>query len=238
MAPVMTSMRSLSEPGAGGPAQGGIELGQDVRQRLEQVDPDAVRVDVRVVGREVLVDEGVDLGGHLDPGSPATDDHEGELGLGHLVPDEGDLLEALYDPVADALGVLDAPHGQAVLLHAGDAEEVGLAAQRDDELVVGELDTTVGHDDLLVRVYARDLGPPEAGSGEDEGAPQGLGDVAGVDVAADDPWHHRPEGEEVVARYDQYPDVVALPISLHRSVAAVYPPKPPPSTSTFFSNSP
>ena len=98
-------------------------------QGLYKVDPDAVRVDVRVVGREVLVDEGVDLGGHLDPGSPATDNHESELGLGHLVADEGDLLEALYDAVADALGVFDAPHGHAVLLDTGDAEKVWLPAQ-------------------------------------------------------------------------------------------------------------
>ena len=52
--------------------------------------------------------------------------------------------------------------------------------------------------------------PPEARTGEDEGAPQGLRDVARVDVAADDPGHHGPEGKEVVAGYNQYPDVVAV----------------------------
>jgi len=41
---------------------------------------------------------------HLDPGRPGTDNHESELGLGHLVADEGDLLKALYDAVAHALG--------------------------------------------------------------------------------------------------------------------------------------
>src|SRR5215208_5353938 len=56
----------VEEPGSGGAPQGGVELGQDVRQGLYEVDPDAIRVDIRIVGREVLVNEGVDLGGHLD----------------------------------------------------------------------------------------------------------------------------------------------------------------------------
>src|ERR671913_86669 len=55
----------VEEPGACGAPQGGVELGQDVGQGLYQVDPDAGRIYVRVVGGEVLVDEGVDLGGHL-----------------------------------------------------------------------------------------------------------------------------------------------------------------------------
>src|SRR3712207_1754142 len=66
----------VEEPGAGGAPQGGVELGQDIGQGLYEVDPDAIRVDIRVVGREVLVDEAVDLGGHLDPGSTATDNHK------------------------------------------------------------------------------------------------------------------------------------------------------------------
>src|SRR3712207_2324322 len=70
----------VEEPGAGGAPQGGVEFGQDVRQGLYEVDPDAVRVDIRVVGSQVLVDEGVDLGRHLDPGCTAADDHERELG--------------------------------------------------------------------------------------------------------------------------------------------------------------
>src|SRR5215208_4048219 len=119
----------VEEPGARGAAQGRVELGQDVWQGLYKVDPYTVRVDIRIVGREILVDEGVDLGGHLDPCSPATDNHESELGLRHLVADEGDLLEAFYDAVAEAHGVLHPPHGHAVLLDTGDAEKVWLPAQ-------------------------------------------------------------------------------------------------------------
>src|SRR3712207_9230028 len=56
------------------------ELGQDVREGFDEDYPDAVRVYVRVVGGEVLVDEGVDLGGRRVLSHPATDDHEGKLG--------------------------------------------------------------------------------------------------------------------------------------------------------------
>src|SRR5215211_6998633 len=217
----------VEEPGAGGAAQGGVELGQDVWQGLYKVDPDAVRVDIRVVGREVLVDEGVDLGGHLDPGSPAPDNHKSELGLWHLVADEGDLLEALYDAVAQAHGVPDSPHGHAVLLDTGDAEKVWLPAQGDYELIVRELETAVGLDDVPFCVYALDLGPSEACPGEDKSAPQGLGDVARVDVAADDPWHHRPEGKVVVARYDQNSYVIALPDQLAQVRRRRVPSEPP-----------
>src|SRR5215216_832543 len=114
----------VEEPGAGGSPQGRVELGQDVGQGLQKVDPDAIRIDIRVVGGQVFVDEGVDLGRHLDPCRTATDDHEGEFGIRHLVADEGDLLEALYDAVADPLCVVDAPHGHAVLLDTGDAEKI------------------------------------------------------------------------------------------------------------------
>src|SRR5215211_4158830 len=119
----------VEEPGSGGAPQSGVELGQDVGQGLYKVDPDAVGVDIRVVGREVLVDEGVDLGGHLDPGSTPTDNHKGEFGLWHFIPDEGDLLESLDDAIAEAHGVFDPPHGHAVLLDTGDAEKVWLPAQ-------------------------------------------------------------------------------------------------------------
>src|SRR5918995_2322003 len=175
----------------------------------------------------MLVDEVVDLGRHLDPCGTPTDDHKGQLGLGHFVPDQGDFFEALYDTVSDAFGVFDPPHGQAVFLDTGDAEKVRLSAKRDYELIIGELETACGLDDLAVRVYTRDPGPPEACAGEDEGAPQGLCDVAGVDVAADDPWHHRPEGEEVVARYEKDPDVIAALCQLAHVGSRRVPSEPP-----------
>ena len=77
-------------------------------------------------------------------------------------------------------------------------------------MVEGELYTAVSHHDFSVKIELLALGAPEAGSGGDQGSPQGLGDVAGVDVAADYPWHHRPEGEEVVLGQHQYPDVVPV----------------------------
>src|SRR5215203_3027869 len=141
--------------------------------------------------------------------------------------DEGYKKKALYDAIAEAHGVFDPPHGHAVLRDTGDAEKVWLPAQGDYELIVRELETSVGLDDLLICVYALDLGPPEACPGEDEGAPQGLGDVARVDVAADDPWHHRPEGKVVVARYDQNPDVIALPDQLAQVRRRRVPSEPP-----------
>src|SRR5919112_3345120 len=217
----------VEEPGAGGAPQGGVELGQDVGQGLYQVDPDAVGIYVRVVGGEMLVDEGVDLGSHLDPRRAPADHHESQLGVGHLIADEGDLLETLYNAVADLLGVLDSPHGQAVFLDTGNAEKVRLPAQRDNELVVRELDTPVGPDDLALGVDTRDHGPPEARAGEYERAPQGLGDVAGIDVAADDPRNHRPEGKEVVARYDEYPHVVAVLGQPAHVGGGRVPPEPP-----------
>src|SRR3712207_7877751 len=50
-----------SHPGARRFAQCRVQLGQDVRKSFEQDYAHAVGVYVRVVGGEVLVDEGVDL---------------------------------------------------------------------------------------------------------------------------------------------------------------------------------
>jgi len=83
---------------------------QDVVEPLDEEYPDAVRVYVRVIGRQGLVNERVELRGHLNPRRPTADNHEGELGLRDLLSHQGDLLEALDDPVADALGVFDASH--------------------------------------------------------------------------------------------------------------------------------
>src|SRR5919108_463767 len=55
----------VDHPGAGGPAQGRVEFGQDVQEGFEQDYPDAVRVYVRVVGGKVLVDKGVYLRSYL-----------------------------------------------------------------------------------------------------------------------------------------------------------------------------
>src|SRR3712207_5192572 len=200
----------VDHPGAGGPSQGRVELGQDVREGFDEDYPYAVRVDVRIVRCEVLVHEGVDLRSRLDPRRPAADDHEGELGLRDLSPYQGDLLETFYDPVADALGVLDASHLEAVLLDPRDAEEVGQPAQRDHDVIVGELNLPVRRHDLPLEVKPLGLRPAEAGPGQNEGPSQRLGDVAGVYVAAHYARHHGPEGEEVVLGYYKDPDIFAV----------------------------
>src|SRR5215218_5940503 len=77
-------------------------------------------------------------------------------------------------------------------------------------MIEGELQPPIGHDHPFLEIQLLHLCPPKAGAGEDQGAPQGLGDVAGVYVAADYPRHHGPEGEEVVLGQDQNPDVLAV----------------------------
>src|SRR3954463_5677454 len=128
----------------------------------------------------------MDLRGNLYPRRAPADNHEGELGLRDLALHQGNLLEALDHTVADDLGVFDTSHGQTMLLDTGDAEEVRLAAQRDHELVVRKLQPSAGLYNLLFVVYSLQLSPPEARSGRDQGAPQGLGDIAGLHLATDD----------------------------------------------------
>src|SRR5215210_1000417 len=77
-------------------------------------------------------------------------------------------------------------------------------------MVVRELDPAVDRYLVVLRVYLSERRASEAGSGGDQGTPQRLGDVSGVDVAADDPRHHRPEGEEVILGDDEDADVLAL----------------------------
>jgi hypothetical protein len=156
------------------------------------------------------VDQGVDLRSRLDPRRAPANNHEGELGLRDLTSHQRDFFEAFDHAVADTLGVFDTPHSESVLLDAGDAEEVCLAADRDHELVVRELHLAVGLYDLALVVYFFQLCSPKARPGRDKGAPQGLGDVAGLCLAADDRRHHRPEGEEVIARYYKDADILAV----------------------------
>jgi hypothetical protein len=183
-------------------------------QRLEEEDPDPVRVYVRVVGLQSLVDEVVELRGRLDAGGAPPDNHEGQLGFRDLAPHQRDLLETFDHPVANLLGVLDTPHGEGVLLDAGDAEEVGLSTQGDHEMVIRELHPTVDRGRLVHVVYLPERSPTEAGAGRDQGTPQGLGDVATVYIAAYDPRHHRPEGKEIVLGDDEDTDVFTISYAL------------------------
>src|SRR5215210_1155087 len=77
-------------------------------------------------------------------------------------------------------------------------------------MVVRELDPAVDRHLVVLRVYLSERRASEAGSGGDQGTPQRLGDVSGVDVAADDPSHHRPEGEEVVLGDDEDADILTV----------------------------
>jgi hypothetical protein len=88
--------------GAGRGPESGVEFCQDMRPRFEQYDPDPVRVDVRIVGSQGFVDEGVDLGGNLYPRGAAPYDDEGQRRVRDLAVREGGLLEAFDHPVADA----------------------------------------------------------------------------------------------------------------------------------------
>jgi len=97
-----------------------------------------------------------------------------------------------------------------VLLDARNAEEVGLTAERDYEVVVRELEPAVDVDLLVFVVDPVELRPPEASSGGDERAPERLGNIAGVYIAADDPRDHRPESKEVVLGENEHADILAV----------------------------
>src|SRR3954464_13406337 len=77
-------------------------------------------------------------------------------------------------------------------------------------MVVRELQPAAGRHYLSVEVYGLQLRPPEAGAELDQGTAQGLFDVLGLHVAAYDPRHHRPVGEEVLFVDDHDPDVVTF----------------------------
>ena len=203
----------------------GIELLQDIRTRFEQKDPDPVRVDVRVVGGQGFVDEGVDLGGNLHPCGAAPYDDEGQRRLRDLTVREGSLLEAFDHPVTDAQSVPEPPHRQAVLLDARDAEEVRLPAQSQDQVIVGKL-PVVCVDASVLEVYIPELRSPEARAGLDEGSAQRLRYVPDIHVAADYTRNHGPEGEEFFPGDDHHPDVVPMPREIAEGLRSRVPAEP------------
>src|SRR5215211_294154 len=195
---------------AGRPPQGRVELLEDLLVTVDEDYPDPVRVDVRVVGGEDLVNQLVQLRGRLYARGTAAYDDEGQLRVGDLAAGQGRLLVALDDPVAYLLGRPDTLHADGVLLDARYTEVGRLTAQGYDEVFVREL-PPVGRDALLLEVYAPDLGAPEAGPVPDQGPPQRLRDVLGVYVAAYDPREYRPEGEIVLPGDEHHANVVAVP---------------------------
>jgi hypothetical protein len=188
------------------PSETRVELRKYIWQRVQQEDAEPVRVDVRVLGTEDLVDQDVKLRGGLDAGRSGPDHHEGELRHRHVAALHGCLLEAFYHPVADADGAGDPLHRDGVLLDARYPEESRLRAEREHDVVVGKLLAACAHD-LPLEVDALDLGPPEAGAGVDQSAPERLGDVPDAHVARYDAGNHRPEGQIVVPGDHHHPDI-------------------------------
>src|SRR5215212_3461238 len=78
-------------------------------------------------------------------------------------------------------------------------------------MVVGKLQAAAGLYALALEIHALQLRPPEASAELNQGPPERLCDVLGLHVAAYDPRHHRPVGEEVLPVYDHDPYVVAVP---------------------------
>src|SRR5215211_856746 len=77
-------------------------------------------------------------------------------------------------------------------------------------MLVGKLLAACYHT-LPSQVNALQRSPPEAGAEPDQGPAQGLRDVLGRHIAADDAGQHRPEREVVLPRDEHDPDVVAVP---------------------------
>ncbi len=126
------------------------------------------------------------------------------------------MLVALDHPVADALRSADAFHADTVLLDTRNTEVGWLAAQGHDQMIVGHLLlVTRGRPneiyDPFLEVYGLDVRPPETGPILHQAPSEGLGDVRGIHVAADNPGQHRPEREVVLFGDDHDPNVVAVP---------------------------
>jgi hypothetical protein len=114
---------------AGRAPEGRVELLEDLLVAVHEDYADAVRVYVRVIRGEDVVDQLVQLRGSLDPRGPATYYDERQLRGGALALSQGGLLVALDDPVADLLRGPDARHADGVPLDTGNAEVRGLAAE-------------------------------------------------------------------------------------------------------------
>src|SRR5262249_50680511 len=128
----------------------------------------------------------LDLTDGLRTGETAADEDEGERLAADLLVGRGvGLVQLLKDVVAQADGLLDALHAEALLGEAGDREGAGDGAERDDEVVEGQLvrlaDQRGDRGDLAVLV---DGGDP---AGEDlrlgQHAPQRDDDMPRGDAA-------------------------------------------------------
>jgi hypothetical protein len=113
-----------------------------------------------------LVDEVEELRAHLHADGAAADDDEGEHLANALLGDarEAGGLELLHDAGAELDGVGEVLEKEAVLLHSGGVEGVGLHADAEDEVVVGHLeglwalDLGFAEDGFAVEINTGDLG--------------------------------------------------------------------------------
>ena len=96
--------------------------------------------------------------------SRANDGERQHLAPPLCVRDERGVLERRQDAVPDSAAILEPLHDQGVFLHAGDAEVVGHASGRDDEVVVLGV-AVLGPHDLLLDVDGLDFRTQESEPG-------------------------------------------------------------------------
>ena len=136
---------------------------QDAVGVFDQIEANLVGVDVVVIFQRAA-DQLAHLGDGLDAREAGSHRHEGEeLPLHLRVVGHVGRFEAADDVGAQAVRVGQVLHGERVLGQSREAVEVDAGAERDDELVVMEIDRHAPralHDDhlLLGEVDAHDLG--------------------------------------------------------------------------------
>jgi len=190
-----------------------IEGEQQTRRGLEQQDASPRRQ--LGEGRPKLVlEQVVDLGRDLDAGRSAAADHEAQGVLHDSVRRSRDARpgELFEHPAPDPARVFDRREGHGVLLDAVDAEGGDFGADRDDDLVEGQLEGAVADRSSAEKPPRRPVDRRRPSLDESDlaqSAPGRLDDRAQLDRAR---RSGRQEGreQEVVARRDQR-HVPALP---------------------------
>ena len=161
------------------------DLGKDLVGGVDQDEAHVLALHVGVVlGR--VAGHVLDLADGLRTGEAAADEDEGERLAADLLVGRGvGLVELLQDVVAQADGLLDALHADALLGEAGDREGAGDRAERDHQVVEGQLvrlaDERRDRGDLAVLVDGGDPAGEHLGLGQH--ASQRDDDVARGDVA-------------------------------------------------------
>jgi hypothetical protein len=198
------------------------DLGEDLVRGVDEDEAHVLALDVRVV-RGGVAGHVLDLADGLRAGEPAADEDEGERPAADLLVGRGvGLVQLLEDVVAQADGLLDALHADAVLGEAGDREGAGDRAERDHQVVEGQL-VGLAHErldrgDLAVLVDGGDppgehLGPGEHASQRDDDMPRG--DAAGCGFGEEGLVRH------VRARVDDRDGRLAVPHLLHDAARRV-----------------